>query len=216
MRNLIAIAALAAIAAPATVKAEMISATGVTASSTFDIFGEYRPENLINGSGLSGALHDASYTGMWMTNLGVSTGSLVFDLGASRAIEGISIWNYNFGTPGFLSTLDRGAQGFTVSLSSDNASFTQALAGSLTRGTGQPIAAESFGLAGTGRYVRLDLTSNFADPLFGVGTPVGLSEVRFAVSAVPEPASWVMMIGGFGLIGGAMRRARKQAAVRFA
>jgi hypothetical protein len=25
---------------------------------------------------------------------------------------------------------------------------------------------------------------------------------------VPEPASWAMMIGGFGLIGGAMRRRR--------
>jgi hypothetical protein len=30
----------------------------------------------------------------------------------------------------------------------------------------------------------------------------------FAAGAVPEPASWAMMIGGFGLIGGAMRRRR--------
>lgn len=29
---------------------------------------------------------------------------------------------------------------------------------------------------------------------------------RVAGSAVPEPASWAMMIGGFGLVGGAMRR----------
>ncbi|NJC34910.1 hypothetical protein GGR88_002424 [Sphingomonas jejuensis] len=29
-----------------------------------------------------------------------------------------------------------------------------------------------------------------------------------AVSAVPEPATWAMMIGGFGLVGGAMRRRR--------
>ena len=28
-------------------------------------------------------------------------------------------------------------------------------------------------------------------------------------AAVPEPASWAMMIGGFGMIGGAMRRQRK-------
>jgi hypothetical protein len=34
-----------------------------------------------------------------------------------------------------------------------------------------------------------------------------------AVSAVPEPASWVMMIGGFGVIGGAMRRRRRALAV---
>lgn len=34
------------------------------------------------------------------------------------------------------------------------------------------------------------------------------------VRAVPEPASWAMMVGGFGLIGGAMRRRRT--AVTFA
>jgi len=35
-----------------------------------------------------------------------------------------------------------------------------------------------------------------------------------ATGAVPEPASWAMMLGGFGLVGGAMRR--RKAAVRFA
>ena len=33
--------------------------------------------------------------------------------------------------------------------------------------------------------------------------------------AVPEPASWAMMLGGFGLVGGAMR-ARRKAAISFA
>jgi hypothetical protein len=28
------------------------------------------------------------------------------------------------------------------------------------------------------------------------------------VSGVPEPASWALMLGGFGLVGGAMRRRR--------
>jgi hypothetical protein len=36
-----------------------------------------------------------------------------------------------------------------------------------------------------------------------------------AAAAVPEPATWAMFIGGFGLIGGAMRR-RQRVAVRFA
>jgi len=36
-----------------------------------------------------------------------------------------------------------------------------------------------------------------------------------APGGVPEPASWAMMVGGFGLIGGAMR-SRRKAAVRFA
>jgi len=33
--------------------------------------------------------------------------------------------------------------------------------------------------------------------------------------AVPEPASWAMMLGGFGAVGGAMR-ARRRTRIRFA
>lgn len=33
-------------------------------------------------------------------------------------------------------------------------------------------------------------------------------------AAVPEPASWAMMISGFGLVGGALRRGRKEASLR--
>ena len=36
----------------------------------------------------------------------------------------------------------------------------------------------------------------------------------FRMSAAPEPASWAMMLGGFGLVGGAMRR--RKASVAFA
>ena len=38
---------------------------------------------------------------------------------------------------------------------------------------------------------------------------------KFETGSVPEPASWAMMLGGFGAIGGAMR-ARRKAAVSFA
>ena len=37
-----------------------------------------------------------------------------------------------------------------------------------------------------------------------------------AVAAVPEPASWAMMIGGFGLTGAALRRRRGSFAARLA
>ena len=42
----------------------------------------------------------------------------------------------------------------------------------------------------------------------GVGTPR-------MTSAVPEPATWAMMLGGFGMVGGAMRSARKRATVSY-
>ncbi len=35
-------------------------------------------------------------------------------------------------------------------------------------------------------------------------------------SAVPEPATWAMMVGGFGLIGGALRARRRRTTVRYA
>ena len=37
---------------------------------------------------------------------------------------------------------------------------------------------------------------------------------NFSASAVPEPASWAMMVGGFGLLGATMRRRKPSVAVR--
>ena len=44
----------------------------------------------------------------------------------------------------------------------------------------------------------------------------GSQDLTFSatITAVPEPASWALMIGGFGLVGGAMRR--RTTSVRFA
>ena len=42
-----------------------------------------------------------------------------------------------------------------------------------------------------------------------------LDNVSLSVGAIPEPATWAMMIMGFGLIGGALR-SRKRVGVRFA
>ena len=36
------------------------------------------------------------------------------------------------------------------------------------------------------------------------------------VGAVPEPATWAMMIGGFGIAGASMRRRRNKAKVTYA
>ncbi|HWI84783.1 MAG TPA: PEPxxWA-CTERM sorting domain-containing protein [Sphingomonas sp.] len=44
--------------------------------------------------------------------------------------------------------------------------------------------------------------------LAGYYGPTGSSAFTLTGGAVPEPASWAMMVGGFGLIGGAMRARR--------
>ena len=70
------------------------------------------------------------------------------------------------------------------------------------------------------------LGANFSGPAWGTGT-LNLSywdsnsgdntgSIAFAIGAVPEPATWLSMILGFGLVGGALRRRRQQGAARFA
>ena len=54
---------------------------------------------------------------------------------------------------------------------------------------------------------------------FGVGNRGSYNNDSFGVNfsaTVPEPATWAMMIGGFGLVGGALRRRRHQPSVSFA
>ena len=56
---------------------------------------------------------------------------------------------------------------------------------------------------------QLHLTYNASSNavLFVTGLP------RHVVGSVPEPASWAMMLGGFGLIGGQLRRRRRISAI---
>lgn len=207
MRFSATFAALALTAAPAS--ATLIAPVKVTASDTFSLFGQYKPENLINGSGLTNQLHDGNFAAMWQTNLGMNQANLVFEFDREYALDDVAIWNYNFGNPAeFQSTILRGVKDFRLSASADGVSYTTILEARLAMGTGQPLAAQMFDADGfTARFVKLDVLNNY-----GQGTYAerdwnsGLSEVQFSGAAVPEPASWAMMIGGFALAGSAVRR----------
>ena len=202
-------AAAAALASPAA--AATITPVGVDATSTFTHYNQYKAENLINGSGMVGDLHDAGFSNMWMTDLGVDAATLTFDLGGLYKLDGLKVWNYNFGVQEYASTLDRAANAFTLAISTDGVTYTDILADSLSRGTGQLLAGETFGLSGAARFVRLNLTGNHqSDPATYGYSPVGLSEVRFEGSAVPEPATWAMMIIGFGAVGSMVRTSRRR------
>ena len=62
--------------------------------------------------------------------------------------------------------------------------------------------------------------ANFGSSVYGIGQALNgdlgfRSFVDVQAGAVPEPASWALMIGGFALAGGALRR-RKPGTLRFA
>ncbi len=50
----------------------------------------------------------------------------------------------------------------------------------------------------------------------GLSTGFVTASATAATAAVPEPATWAMMIGGFGAVGGAMRYRRRKVSVSFA
>jgi len=74
------------------------------------------------------------------------------------------------------------------------------------------VVGISFG-AGSGFGTFTGYVDNVA-----VTTTVGTDRINFepaVEAAVPEPGTWALMIGGFGLVGGSLRR-RAKATVRFA
>jgi hypothetical protein len=106
-----------------------------------------------------------------------------------------------------------------------------------TAGLAQPGGGKSSwmptaGSIGTNAYAGGDFVYTNAgsslDAIAGAqweDTQGALGDVQFkadfsagatAGAGVPEPAAWAMLIGGFGLAGGALRRRRARTAVRFA
>lgn len=63
----------------------------------------------------------------------------------------------------------------------------------------------TFASASADPYIFID--PSFADAAkYSIAVSEGVSNNNPALAAVPEPASWAMMIGGLGLVGVSMRR----------
>lgn len=81
----------------------------------------------------------------------------------------------------------------------------------LVDGVSQAFTGPSLGTIGWASITGLNLTGGSHTIQFNQlsgGNWVFASEVTFAGSAVPEPATWAMMIAGFGLVGTSLRRRR--------
>ncbi len=173
------------------------------------------PDNLINGSGLSGIgpvetqTHDNNFQALTMWHVGPDDGglggptgsppvvddqALIFDLGGTFSLLGTYIWNHNQSA-----LTSRGVDEFEILVSGDSNPLT-ATFGSvgtfnlLEAGGGAELAQLiNFNASGV-RLVKFNINSTQSGL---VNDYVGLSEVRFVI---PEPSSLVLAcLGTIGL-----------------
>ncbi len=105
---------------------------------------------------------------------------------------------------------DSNPNGATFTASIAGLPFASFTASALPVTTWQTVnGANSFIAAISGQF-RFDFTSNGYPAKDFVIDRVYLTATD-SIPAVPEPASWAMMIGGFGVMGAALRRRRKVA-----
>lgn len=137
--------------------------------------------------------------------------TLDLDLGASYTLATVTLTDRvtsGGGNGGYVG----GTTDFTTSYSLQaytNATFTTAAGAALVFNKPTPIAPTGIAdfidmesvVGLNGRYIRYSvLATNGPNP--------GLSNIVFNGSLVPEPATWGLMIAGFGLVGVAARRRR--------
>jgi hypothetical protein len=98
---------------------------------------------------------------------------------------------------------------------------TQLVDGLVGRGTGNSFAAYCSGCTVAQQQQAIDDAAGYWSPNGGtftgtytLGSATGSG--TFTITAVPEPATWALMIGGFGLIGAAARRRRAGMQVTYA
>ncbi len=126
------------------------------------------------------------------------------------AYNGGSAFAVNFATP--QSAISFQTVSFTDTLA-EAFDAGNSLVGSVTEHQGFPVSELFNSLTGTA-FVRVVFSDAGGD-----GSGPGITNLTFETGSfnggVPEPATWAMMLAGFGLIGATMRR-RQKVAVRHA
>lgn len=130
-------------------------------------------------------------------NIGRNDANHAGAFSTALTIDGATVFS------GGISTQVDGLPTFTGDMASYAGQFT-------TSATG----FSSSGLAIGGSYARsIDYAAFYADPELTVSVG-GIA--RDVAQGVPEPATWALLLCGFGLAGGALRRGRATAALRLA
>ena len=190
---------------------------GVTATATSELFGngfDRRAVHAADGSGLSGDTHIFAGEGFFWLSGGVgfqggindNDPAITFDLHGEYLLDSMKIWNY--------SEFGRATSRAQVQVSLNGVAFN-------SNGEVTPLAqvnpAQSFPLnQAQARYVRFDILQNSrgltypttVNPLPIDSGFVGLAEVQFFGTAVPEPGS--LMLGTSMLVGVVIARHRRR------
>lgn len=150
------------------------------------------------------------------------------DLGGTFNLANFTLSNTSNG-----SSNDRGTGGFTIlganSLVADGPNgftlggdITTLVSGTLAQQVaGSPPAGQTFSAASNTavRYIQFVPTSATAANLYNPQS-YGLNELKVfsadPTGAVPEPATWAMMIMGFGMVGSGLRVGRRKQTTRIA
>ncbi|WP_309643094.1 FxDxF family PEP-CTERM protein [Phenylobacterium sp.] len=127
-----------------------------------------------------------------------------------------SAWTFTVAGPSIFRVTDAYIPGDTFSLYSG----ATLLATTTFTTTAEPIDSFAGVTWGDLSYSRLSYAVGPGSYSFTItgdgaaGVPAGFGVRLDASSAVPEPATWAMMIAGFGLVGGALRQ--RKATAQFA
>jgi hypothetical protein len=197
--------------AGAQAQAVVFKPTGAAASSIFN--GNYIAANTINGTGLTGGGLDiteahATYTqgNHWTTASGTNplTQWIDWTFATPVTMGAAYIWNHRSNNiasnGGYEPTL------FDLTFFDSDNQILRFLDNRALAPDNAFAQRIDFALTSNVSRVRFDIEAVQSSPNF-----TGLAEVAFDTQsylapAIPEPASWLMLITGFGLTGAAMRR----------
>jgi len=201
MKKLLAATAVALLSAASAQAATFVFVPGSDAlepgETTFATFNDPANDGIVTGtnfrfltgSSAEGALPGAGDGSRYLSVL--ANGSASINLGA------VSAFSLDFGS------LD---QYNTLTLTFDDGT-TQAFTGDVLNGA-FPADGNTTSPTTNGRLQFLADAGQTITSINFASSQNSFEIDDLAVSAVPEPATWAMMIGGFGLVGGAMRRRR--------
>ncbi|CAN5355963.1 hypothetical protein BH18ACI2_BH18ACI2_00230 [soil metagenome] len=190
--------------------------TGVTATTNMGSGFGTNLQNTVNCVGLSLLSLTATHAGTipansWVSNTGVLTGQITFNLGGLFSVDSFSFWNQNGGGPGFAGST--GIQNVQVLLSTNGIDFTPLPGGPSAFArvmcvTNLPPQIFSF-TAVNATHFRFNVLSNYGD-IFETGfAEVGFNGSPASAGPIPEPTTMLLLSTGLAAIAVKVRRKRQ-------